>query len=113
MTGDDDTYQSNGEDSCSDEENALDKDFVKAGQLYDDIMRDPDVDVVEEVSSSKALWRIMDKLTEEKHSMENYRTAKLWLQYMENVHKGGENWRLGIAPTNYPSNATIFCSSRP
>ena len=49
MTGDDDTYQSNGEDSCSDEENARDKDFVKARQLYDDIMRDPDVDVVEEV----------------------------------------------------------------
>ena len=49
MTGDDDTYQSNGEDSCSDEENARDKDFVNARQLYDDIMRDPDVDVVEEV----------------------------------------------------------------
>ena len=62
VTGDDDTYQSNGEDSCSDEENALENDFVKAGQLYDDIMRDPDVNVVEEVLSSKALWRIMDKL---------------------------------------------------
>ena len=85
MTGDDDTYQSNGEDSCSDEENARDKDFVKARQLYDDIMRDPDVDVVEEVFSSKALWRIMDKLTEEKDSMENHRTAKLWLQYMEMI----------------------------
>ena len=58
---------------------------MKAGQLYDDIMRDPDVDVVEEVLSSKALWRIMDKLTEEKHSMENHRTAKLWLQYMEMI----------------------------
>ena len=45
---------------------------MKAGQLYDDIMRDPDVDVVEE-------------LTEEKHSMENHRTAKLWLQYMEMI----------------------------
>ena len=58
---------------------------MKAGQLYDDIMRDPDVDVVEEVLSSKALWRIMDKLTEEKHSMKNHRTAKLWLQYMEMI----------------------------
>ena len=27
----------------------------------------------------------MDKLTEEKHSMENHRTAKLWLQYMEMI----------------------------
>ena len=48
-------------------------------------MRDPDVDVVEEVLSSKALWRIMDKLTEEKHSIENHRTAKLWLQYIEMI----------------------------
>ena len=118
MTGDDDTYQSNGEDSGSDEENALDKDFVKAGQLYDDIMKDPDVDVVEEVLSSKALWRIMDKLTEEKYSMENHRTAKLWLQYMEMIgilrmfikaERTGD-WAL---LSNYPSNATIFYSSRP
>ena len=58
---------------------------MKAGQLYDDIIRYPDVDVVEEVLSSKALWIIMDKLTEEKHSMENHRTAKLWLQYMEMI----------------------------
>ena len=41
--------------------------FVKAGQLYDDIMRDPDVDVVEEVFCLPKLYgELWDKLTEEK-----------------------------------------------
>ena len=62
---------------------ALDPDLVKANELLDEMM--DGTSSIEEAHSSEGLDRIAERLELEKASLQNQRTARLWMQYMNMV----------------------------
>ena len=65
------------------EDQVIDDDLEEAGRLYDTLVSDPSK--IEEVHTSEALSRIIQKIMATMDSLKNQRTAALWLQYMRVV----------------------------
>ena len=59
------------------------KDLQNAGDLYDELMSD--ASKADEVCTSESIQTITEKLKQKKESLQESRTAKLWVEYMKMV----------------------------
>ena len=83
VDGDDSEPSKEDGENALDCENSADENLIQAGELFNDLMDDPST--IGNVLTSDALMKVADQIQSEKDTMQTFRTAKLWLQYMDMV----------------------------